>query len=82
MNIKAYTMKGCSSCKILKELFERAEVEYDNVLLGKDISNEEFKNLYPNVVTFPFVVIDEEEIGGLMETAKLFLEKGLVSSRK
>lgn len=75
-------MKGCSSCKILKELFERAEVEYDNVLLGKDISNEEFKNLYPNVVTFPFVVIDEEEIGGLMETAKLFLEKGLVSSRK
>jgi glutaredoxin 3 len=82
MNIKAYTIKGCSSCKILKELFERAQVEYDDVLLGKNISKEQFKNLYPSVVTFPFVVIDEQEIGGLVETAKLFLEKGLVSTRK
>ncbi len=82
MEIKAYTMVGCSSCKILKELFQRADVEYSELILNKDITREELKNLYPDVKTFPHVVIDGEQIGGLMETAKLFLEKGLVSSRK
>jgi glutaredoxin 3 len=82
MEIKAYTMIGCSSCKILKELFQRADVEYSELILNKNITREELKNLYPDVKTFPYVVIDGEEIGGLVETAKLFLEKGLVSSRK
>lgn len=82
MEIKAYTMTGCSSCNILKELFQRADVEYSELVLNRDITRDELKNLYPEVKTFPLVVIDGEEVGGLMETAKLFLEKGLVSSKK
>ena len=31
---------------------------------------------------FPVVIIDDELIGGLIETAKLFLKKGLVTSSK
>jgi len=35
----------------------------------------------PDAKTYPYVIIDGEPIGGLVETAKLFIEKGLVSSR-
>ena len=41
-----------------------------------------FKEKYPEVLGFPFVVIDGEQIGGLVETAKLFLDKGLVTAPK
>ena len=82
MEIIAYTMSGCSSCGTLKKLFNKASVNYTECLLNRDINISEFKEKYPHVTSFPFVVIDSNEIGGLIETAKLFLEKELVSSKK
>lgn len=82
MEITAYTLPGCSSCNILKQLFQRAKVEYKEVVVGTDIQTSTFQIDYPNVDRFPFVVIDGEKIGGLIETAKLFVDKGLVSSKK
>jgi glutaredoxin len=69
MEITAYTSQGCSSCGIVKELFQRASVEYKEITIHKDISLVEFKQTFP-------------KIGGLLEVAKLFVEKGLVSSKK
>jgi glutaredoxin len=82
MEIVVYTMPGCSHCKTVKQLFQRANVNYTEYILHKDISISELKEKYPSINNFPFIVIDDDEVGGLMETAKLFLEKGLVSSRK
>ena len=85
MEIKAFTTTGCKYCTTLKELFQRANVEYEEVIVGdKDnqFSREVFRDMYPNVIGYPFVVIDGEQIGGLVEVAKLFLQKGLVSSPK
>ena len=85
MEIKAYMKVGCKFCGNLIELFERAGVEYTKIIVG-DKDNQcptnIFKEKYPEVVGFPFVVIDDQEIGGLVETAKLFLEKKLVSVPK
>jgi glutaredoxin len=80
MKIEAYTLPGCSSCRSLKKLFERADVAYTEYVLHRDMKVSEFKEKYSHITVFPFVVIDEDEIGGLVETVKLFLEKGLVSS--
>ena len=60
----------------------RANVEYTAILVGKDITREEFKLKYPLAAGFPYTIIDGEIIGGITETVKLFVEKGLVSSRK
>ena len=77
MEIKVYTTKDCYYCKQLKELLKRANItEYTE--LGRD----ELKNDLPEADTFPQVIIDGEYIGGLVDTAKLFLEKGLVSAPK
>jgi glutaredoxin len=80
MEIIAYTLPGCSSCRSLKKLFERADVKYTEYILHRDMNVSEFKNKYSHVTSFPFVVIDGGEIGGLVETVKLFLERGLVSA--
>ena len=42
----------------------------------------EFKGKYPFATGFPYVIIDGEVVGGLVETARLFIKKGLVSSGK
>jgi glutaredoxin len=82
MEITAYTLPGCSSCVTLKQLFERAKVEYKEQKIRVDISSEQFNQDYPTVTAFPYVVIDGEPIGGLIDVARLFVEKGLVSSKK
>ena len=82
MDIQIYTTVGCSYCEKIKELMRRAELEYKTILVGKDISKEEFKTNYSSARGFPYVIIDDKPIGGLVETVKLFVEKGLVSSKK
>jgi len=82
MEIIAYTTPGCFYCDKLKELFQRAQVDSTIITIGTDITREEFKESFPDVQSFPHVIIDGETIGGLVETAKLFLQKDLVSSTK
>lgn len=82
MEITAYTTNGCYYCEQLKELFKRAELQYESIVVMKDITRKDFRDKFPNVNTYPHVVIDGEEIGGLTQTAKFLVDKGLVSSRK
>ncbi len=58
MNIKIYTVNGCVYCEKIKELMRRADVEYNTILVGKDISRNEFKMKYPFASGFPYTIID------------------------
>lgn len=82
MEITSYTLENCPSCGYLKELFKRANVDYNEVVVRKDITVEEFGQLYPGISNFPYVIIDGEVVGDLLSVAKLFVQKGLVSSNK
>ena len=82
MNIKIYTSPGCFYCDQMKELCKRAEVEYESIMLDEDISRDDFLKMYPGVQSTPYVIIDGEGIGGLVEAAKHFLKEGLVSANK
>lgn len=82
MEIVIYSIPGCSYCRKMKELMEKAEVDYQQVIVGKDMDNVEFKNIFPDVTSFPFTLIDGEPIGGLVDAVKLFVDKGLVGTKK
>jgi len=82
MEIIAYTTKGCFYCDKLKDLFARANLEYTTLMSGEDFTRPEFKEKFPLANGYPYVIIDGEPIGGLVETAKFLLQKGLVSVRK
>ena len=82
MEILIYTTSGCFYCDQAKKLCERANVDYQTQEVGVDITREEFTKLYPHVNSSPYVIIDGNQIGGLVETAKFFLKEGLVSVNK
>ena len=82
MEIITYTSPGCFYCDQLKELFKRAELEYELITVATPEETQSFREKFPEVRGFPYVIVDGESVGGLVETAKLLLEKGLVSSKK
>ena len=85
MQITIYTNEGCIWCTRTKELMARANVEYTEVKwTNLEIEKQlQLKSKYGQQLSgFPVVIIDNELIGGLVETAKLFLKKGLVTSSK
>jgi len=80
MEVKVYTSPGCYYCTQVKRLFERAGLtDWEEVTCKK---SEDLKKDYPNASSYPWVIIDDKEIGGLVETARYFLQLGLVSSKK
>lgn len=79
MNIKIYSTPGCHYCTQAKRLFEKAGYEWEEVSCS---NGNELKEYFPSAKSFPWILIDDEEVGGLVETARLFLEKGLVTSKK
>jgi len=78
MNIKIYTSQGCFYCDQMKELCKRADLEYESI----EIPSDELSALYPKAMSYPYVIIDGEEIGGLVDAAKYFIKEGLVSANK
>ena len=85
MDIIIYTNEGCIWCTRTKELMARAEVEYTEINWSSLSLDEQHKlkhELGPELQAFPAVVIDGEFVGGLVDVAKIFLKKGLVSARQ
>ena len=82
MEIKIYTISNCDYCVKIKQVLERANLDYIQTVVGKDITKDEFKELHPSVRGFPFVIINGERVGGLMDTVKYLVEKGLVTSKR
>ncbi len=85
MDIIIYTNEGCIWCTRTKELMARANVEYTEVKwTNLEIEKQlQLKSKYGQQLSgFPVVIIDDEYVGGLIDVAKLFLKKGLVTSSK
>jgi glutaredoxin len=79
MEIKINTTPGCQYCTQAKKLFEKAGYTWEEVSFS---GGNDLKEQYPNATAFPWIIIDGKEVGGLVETARLFLERGLVTSKK
>ena len=86
MKIKFYTIRGCAHCATMEQLCDRAGLPYQKILVGEEdgctISMFDFTAAYTNAKGFPYVILDDEPVGGLVEAAKVFLDKGLVSTKK
>lgn len=50
-----YSTPTCPACVQLKAKYKAEGIEFQEVMIGKDISKEEFFELYPEVRTVPFV---------------------------
>ena len=82
MEIIIYKISGCKYCVQIEELMQRANLNYTSIHVGKDITKQQFSQLYPSATGFPYTIIDGTVVGGLVDVVKLFVEKKLVSSKK
>ena len=80
-DITVYSTAGCFYCEQMKLLMERAKLDYEEVKVDKNLKNSLMEK-YPKAVGYPYVIMDGEEIGGLVETAKVLLKKGLISAKE
>ena len=78
MEIKIYTTSGCSSCTHLITLLKKANVEWEEVRINRDITMNEFRSKFPTIIGTPFIIIDGEEYLGVHEVARYFLKQGIV----
>ena len=51
-----YSKVNCPGCVQLKEQYIRRGIEFREVVIGRDITLEDFITTFPTVKTVPFVV--------------------------
>ena len=68
MNIIIYSKDNCSNCLKIKNILNKYNPKI--ISLDKDISREEFINIFPNTKTLPQVVIDSKHIGGYKDVER------------
>jgi glutaredoxin len=59
-----YTKDQCPFCVQAKNLFSAKGVSYQEMKIGTELTREEFMEIFPNVRTVPFIIIDGEQVGG------------------
>ena len=63
-NIIIYTKDNCPYCVQAKNLFTNKGQQYTEMKIGVDLSREDFMDIFPDVKTVPFIIIDGEKVGG------------------
>lgn len=62
-----YSKPNCPYCDMAKEVFKKLNVQYEEHVVGSEVSKEEFYKKFPGCRTVPQIVIADEHIGGYAE---------------
>lgn len=56
--IELYTADGCNLCVEAKKSLNEQSLQYQEYLIGRDITREEVKAKFPGVAMLPVLVVD------------------------
>ena len=79
MKVVIYTKPDCSYCGRAKKLLAIQGISYQEIVIGTDITREEFLELIPTAKTVPQIIIDNELIGGYNQLYDLSLTWSVVN---
>jgi glutaredoxin len=65
--IKIYGKPDCIQCKSALSLLERKEIPHQYVELSTSDSIQQFLKIYPHVNKMPYILKDDQVIGGYKE---------------
>ena len=80
MNIVVYSSHGCFYCEQMRLLMKKALLPFKEIKID-DNNREEFVKKYPDAKGYPYVIIDGEPVGSLVEVAKILIKKGYINAR-
>ncbi len=70
MKVEIYSKDACSFCKAAIRLSESRGFDTTVYKLDEDYSREQLFDKFPNVKSFPVILVDDKFVGGFMEFAK------------
>lgn len=56
MTYRIFSKPGCKYCTLAKNLLEKRGLDYQESIIGEDLTREEFLEAYPHVRTVPFIL--------------------------
>lgn len=64
MSTVVYSMPQCGYCVDAKLLLNEKNVDFEEVVLGEDMSVQDFAKQYPGINTVPFILHNDKQING------------------
>ena len=60
MKITVYSSPGCFDCQEVKRILGVNNLHYESIVIGEDITKDEFEKKYPEAVWFPVIIADDD----------------------
>jgi len=73
-----YSKDGCGFCDRLVDFMDKNNIKYQKYNLNREFSAEEFVNKFGPNSTFPQVIVEDTNIGGMKDTVKYLVENKYV----
>jgi peroxiredoxin (alkyl hydroperoxide reductase subunit C) len=67
MFVSLYTIPGCQPCAAVKAFLEEKGVDYEALVVGDDVTREEFQSVTGNARSVPQILVDGNHISGFDE---------------
>jgi len=80
MHVKIYSKENCAFCTKAKTLLKNRNIDFEEVVIGRDITREEFLEFLPTAKTVPQIFIDNVLIGGYNELYNASLTWSVVNA--
>jgi glutaredoxin len=78
MTFTIYSKDNCPYCEKVKQVLSLINSNYRIYTLGEDFTKDQFYSEFGEGSTFPQVIVNEEHIGGCIDTIKYLKENNLV----
>ena len=70
--IDIYTKVDCSYCMQAKAYMHKHRIAYNEHVIGRDLTREEFLEKFPQAKTVPLVFLDNRLLGGYINLVEHF----------
>jgi len=68
--ITLYTRENCIFCIKAKELLEKNNISYEELIIGKDINREDIIQKFPDRKRLPIIIENDKIVGGYDDLAE------------
>jgi glutaredoxin 3 len=73
-----YSKNNCGFCDRLTEFMDSKELQYEKFTLDQDFTREEFIDKFGYNSTFPQVLLNNKNLGGMKDTVRYMVENNFV----
>jgi glutaredoxin len=78
MKFTVYSKDGCPYCTKVEQVLQLSELQYVVYKLNQDFTKDEFYSEFGDGSTFPQVIMNNQHLGGCIDTVKYLKENQII----